>query len=362
MNRVVLAVAGGRKTQAIVDHCKESQHERRILVLGYTTVSQNELATRLLAAGVRGRRVEVTGWFAFLMQHLVRPYLPLLFERRKLTGLNFDGDPGRYATGAGRFLDEGGRAYRLHLAKLAHEVSTASQGKAVDRLEHIYDEIYIDEVQDLGGWDLEIVEILLRSKLKIVMVGDVRQALLSTNARDPKNSKYRREKILAWFQLMEKKKLLEIVQEPRTYRSNQIIATFSDSIFDPTLGYPATVSETTGTHAHQGLFTVRRTNAIEYAEHVKALCLRHSKNVGKSIDLPFVTFGMAKGRTVDHVLIYPTAKALKFLAGGERLDGLASCSLYVGVTRARHSVSFITDQLLPGFTPWTPRSGCDCSC
>lgn len=357
MNRVILAVAGGRKTQSIVDACVVCSEDRRVLVLGYTTASQDELSTRIRAAGVSGRRVEVMGWFAFLLQHLVRPYLPLLYEGRRLTGLNFDGDPGRYATGATRFLDDETRAYRLHLAKLAHDVTMASNGGAINRLEHIYDEIYIDEVQDLGGWDLEVVELLLRSRLAVTMVGDMRQALLSTNVRDLKNPQYRKEKIFAWFKLMETRKLLEITQAPTTYRSSQVIATFSDSIFNPDLGYAPTVSAAVAeAHPHSGLFTVRESDAIVYAQRIGALCLRHNKAVGKHLELPFVTFGVAKGRTVDHVLIYPTSKALKFLAGGARLEGTAACSLYIGVTRAKHSIAFITDRELPDFTAWEKTS------
>lgn len=352
MNRVILAVAGGRKTQSIVEDCRSCPDNRRILAVGYTTASQHELQTRIRAAGVHSRRVEVMGWFAFLLQHLVRPYLPLLYDDRRLTGLNFDGDPGRYATGVERFLDADDRAYKLHLAKLAHDVATASNGAAVDRLEHIYDEIYIDEVQDLGGWDLEVIRLLLSTRLNLTMVGDMRQALLSTNIRDPKNKQYRKEKIFNWFQLMERRGVLKIEQAPITYRSSQVIATLSDSIFDPGLGYAPTVSASTETHEHAGIFTVRESDAVEYARRHGALCLRHSKAVAKDLDLPFLTFGVAKGRTVDHVLIYPTARTLQFLAGGARLEGQAACALYVGVTRAKHSVAFITDQELPNTAAW----------
>ena len=357
MNRVILAVAGGRKTQWIVDACRSRPSGQRILVLGYTTASQDELATRIRAAGANSLHVEVMGWFAFLLHHVIRPYLPLLFEDRQLTGLNFDGDPGRYAKGPGRFFDQGGRAYRLHLARLAHDVMTASDGAVIDRLEHIYDEIFIDEVQDLGGWDLEVVEALLRSTLKVTMVGDMRQALLSTNVRDQKNSKYRKEKIFDWFKLMERRQLLEVIQAPITYRSNQVIATFSDSIFQPDLGYAPTFSASTEAHAHSGLFVVRECDAEAYLESYGPLCLRHSKAVAKHMNLPFLTFGIAKGRTVDHVLIYPTRKVLEFLSRGTRLEGLAACALYIGVTRAKHSVAFIADDTLPGLTSWKGSLG-----
>jgi len=118
------------------------------------------------------------GWFRFLMTHWVRPYLPLRFAEQRLRGLNFEGDPGMYAKGQGRFLDGEARAYRLHLAQLALEVSAASSGAVIDRLTRIYDEIHIDEVQDLNGYDLEILKALLGSPIDLSLVGDVRQALL----------------------------------------------------------------------------------------------------------------------------------------------------------------------------------------
>lgn len=295
MNRAELAVAGGRKTQSIVDSCVESSESHRILVLGYTIASQSELESRIRNAGVFDRRVEVMGWFAFLMHHFVQPYLPLLYRNRKLAGLNFDGDPGRYAKGERRFLDNSDRAYKLHLSKLAHDVSEASYGSVLDRIEHIYDEIFIDEVQDLGGWDLEILEMLLRSSLKITMVGDMRQAVLSTNVRDPKNSPYRREGIFDWFKKMEHKGLLEVVQKPVTYRSIQAIATLSDSIFSASKGYAATVSAATHEDPHMGLFIVQKADALAYFRKFNPLCLRHSRAVAKGIELPFLTFGTAKG-------------------------------------------------------------------
>lgn len=356
MNKVVLAVAGGRKTQSVVDECQGCPANRRVLVLGYTVASQDELARRIRGSGVLDRRVEVMGWFSFLMQHAIRPYLPMLYSGHRLSGLNFDGEParGRYAKGVSRFLDPDDRAYKLHVAKLAHDVLTTSNGAVINRLEYIYDAILIDEVQDLGGWDLDVVEALLRSNISITMVGDMRQALLSTNIRDPKNKQYRREKIFDWFELMARRGLLEIEQAPTTYRSNQMIATFSDSIFDPTLGYEATVSASAEIDPHVGLFVVRPGDVKAYFESFDPLCLRHSVTSGKAIDLPFVTFGVAKGRTVDHVLIHPTEKISGFIMNGGHLEGGSACSLYIGVTRARHSVTFITSESPNGFTAWTP--------
>jgi DNA helicase II / ATP-dependent DNA helicase PcrA len=143
MNRVTLAVAGGRKTQSIVDECVQAGDGRRILIVTYTQLNQQELLARLAVHRPLVAQVEVQGWFSFLMGHWVRPYLPLVFPGRRLKGLNFEGDPGRFAAGERRCLDTEGRAYKRHLAHLAIDTSTASRGGVIDRLSRIYGAIYI---------------------------------------------------------------------------------------------------------------------------------------------------------------------------------------------------------------------------
>ena len=357
MNQLLLAVAGGRKTQSIVEVCADAPAERKILVLGYTRASQDELEQRIKAATPFKRNVEVCGWYAFLLRHIVRPYLPMLYAGRRLAGLNFDGEPvrGRYATGASRFLDSEGHAFKLHLSKLAYDVMAVSNGAVIDRLQHIYDEIRIDEVQDLGGYDLDILSALFASSIDLHMVGDMRQALLSTNVRDPRLKKYRYGELINWFRLQEENKHLTIEERPQTYRSNQTIASFSDTIFAASRQYSPTVSASTESSHHEGLFAVSSQQLAAYRENFDPLCLRHGANSGTTYDLPYVTFGNAKGRTVDHVLIFPTTGIMEFLETGKPLDGRPACALSIAVTRAKHSVAFIIDAESPAaLNRWTP--------
>ena len=110
MNRLTLAVAGGRKTQSIVDGYLEAPRSRPILVLTYTQNNQRELVSRLARHRPLQAHVEVQGWFSFLLGHWVRPYLPAKLPGRRLRGLNFEGDPGRFAMGEKKFLDGEGKA------------------------------------------------------------------------------------------------------------------------------------------------------------------------------------------------------------------------------------------------------------
>ncbi|UGQ56903.1 hypothetical protein LSF60_16500 [Rhodococcus pyridinivorans] len=356
MNELRIAVAGARKTQGIIESCAMADG-RRILILALTQANQYELTMRIRAANPLAEHVEILGWYSFLLRHFVRPYLPLLFPGRTLNGFNYDGDPGIYASGEARYFDTDGRAYQRYLANLAYKVHVASHGSTVDRLEHIYTDVYIDEAQDIGGWALEILDILFASKLNVHLVGDIRQALISTDPRDRKNRPFKAEKVINWYRDRESKKVLEIYETNYTYRSNQVIADFSDKVFAPSHGYTSTISRCTETNPHSGLFRVSPGDVAAYFSSFKPLCLRWRSDFGSQYDLPYMTFGICKGLTAEHVLILPTGKFKKFLRDGAYLDGRTACSLYVGVTRAIHSVAFILEDrdLAPGLQQWDAR-------
>jgi DNA helicase-2/ATP-dependent DNA helicase PcrA len=352
VNRLTLAVAGGRKTQGIVDECERAGPGERILVLTYTLANQGELRARVASRSGIQASVTVTGWFSFLMGHFVRPYLPMVYPGRRLAGLNFDGDPGRVA-GARRHLDPDGRAYRIHLARLAVLANASSGGAAVDRLSRMYDRILVDEVQDLNGYDLEVLQLLLDSPTPLRLVGDVRQALLATNQREPKNAKYKGTSIKAWFDERAAEGRLHIEHAASTWRCSQQIADLADSLFGAEWGFSPTKSMSDDRVDHEGIFTVEPAAVLAYFEEFVPLCMRHSASSARSIDLPFVNIGKAKGRTSDHVLVAPTTPMLEFLRSGRALETFGACSLYVAVTRARFSVAFITDAKtrLPKWSP-----------
>lgn len=344
MNKLTLAVAGGRKTQSIVDECLAAAEGRSILVLTYTQLNQQELVRRLALRRPLAAAVVVQGWFSFLMSEWVRPYLPLVFPGKRLRGLNFDGDPGMYAKDAARFLDGDSRVYKRHLAHLAVDTNLASCGGLLNRLSRIYDTIYLDEVQDLNGYDLEVLSALLESPISLNLVGDLRQALIMTNVKDPKNKQYKGTKILNWFELQVGRKRLVIEHASTTWRCNQAVADFADTIFPPAWRFAKTVSQNTVPTDHDGVFAIATEHVNDYVARFKPLCLRHNANCAKSLALDFMNIGVAKGLGVDHVLIGPTDNVIKFLRLGTPLEETPACSLYVAVTRARASVAFVHDK------------------
>jgi DNA helicase-2/ATP-dependent DNA helicase PcrA len=362
-NTATLAVAGARKTQSIVDACADGDPATRRLVLTYTLSGQQDLEKRLGAACPPGSVPEVCGWYAFLLRHWVRPFLPLMYPGRRLGGLNFDGLPAMtnkgivIAKGADRFLDDQSRAYKRFLSKLAIDVADVSGGTVTTRLQRTFDEIYVDEVQDLTGYDLDVLEQLLQTTSVIRLVGDLRQSVFDTNPQDPRHKKYRGLRMLDWFEAQKSAGRLELEYSSTTWRSVQGVASFSDTIFDPALGFPATTSAQERTSEHDGVFAVAPEHVEAYIAQYNPVCLRQLVTTAVPVGVAASNFGVSKGLTHERVMIFPTGPIRAFLTSGTQLGDKSACGLYVGITRAVHSVAFVMSQPQKSrLTVWTPSA------
>ncbi|KJR10092.1 hypothetical protein UG54_02185 [Gordonia sihwensis] len=346
-SRLTLAVAGSRKTQGIVDACAAAPVSERILVLTYTTANQLELRSRLAAFAGDHPYIEVNGWFSFVISGFVRPFLPYVFEGQRIHGFDFNSPPQQYskADALARYLNSSSEARKVHLPQLAVRVEDASKGAAIRRLERMYDRIYIDEVQDLCGYDLEILKLLMASSIPVEMVGDVRQAILATNERERKNKQFMYMGIWRWFQVEEAAKRLTITQRSDTWRCRPEIATLADSLFGAEWGFNTTQSKNARTTGHDGLFLVRPTDVDAYVREFSPLPLRTSAASAKKFSyLPMMNFGEAKGIGRERVLIFPTGAIKKFLTTGVGLDDKQAARFYVAITRAEQSVAFVVDK------------------
>jgi DNA helicase-2/ATP-dependent DNA helicase PcrA len=355
-NHLTLAVAGSRKTQGIVDYCATLPTDRTALVLTFTQANQLEVTKRMARYAGNHLGIVVMGWFAFLLRHFARPFLPFKFRNKRVLGFNYDGRPYQMASGYNRFFDSSGAAYGCELGRLSNELVAASGGTLLRRLECIFDEILIDEVQDLSSHDWEIVDVLLNSSIEIRMVGDVRQSVISTNARSSKNKKYAYANAISWFREREAKGLLKISESSTTWRCRQEIAEFSDSIFDPSWLFSKTHSVNENITEHDGVFLVRSKDAAAYVEKFRPQCLRHSVSSGKKFEFDFMNFKVSKGATFERVLIVPTDGVTKFVQKGIQLEPIAAASFYVAVTRAQQSVAFVVDKPVDSKIPyWVPQ-------
>lgn len=345
MNDAVVAVAGWGKTEELANAVAREPNPERTLVLTYTETNQREDTLRIFQKTTGAKRhASVTGWKAFQLHDIVRPYLPLLYPGIRLRGLsNRDVDLDKRPGGSDRYLTRDGDAYPSLLGKLTLDVIDSSKGAAIRRLERLYDSIYIDEAQDLRGNDLCVLERLLKSSIDVHLFLDPRQSTLSTAEKDRKYKKnYPNAEVIKLYREWEGKGLLDIRYENETHRSIAPIAALSDIIVGDELGFGPTVSVVEPRGRHDGIYIIAKSDLNRYVSEYGATLLALQKSEKYRIS-DSMNFRKSKGMTRDDVVIVTTGPIEKFLTSGTALRPASACNFYVAVTRARYSVALAVE-------------------
>lgn len=347
-HRAVLAAAGSRKTERIIDEAL-AVTDGRVLITTYTNWNQDQIVRRIeQKAGRIPAHITVTGWFSFLINHFAKPYQRTLTrEPLVIGGLNFKGARNRFTkkSNVAYFIDRNGDLYRDGVADFGVTLNDAADGAIIRRLEKIFSHVFVDEVQDLVGYDLDVLDLLLASRIRVMLVGDPRQHTFGTN-RGSRNAKYRGIGLVDWFRARSTACALEQVK--CSYRCCQHICDFADSIY-PDL--PTTTSVGVPVTAHDGVFQVRANDVHRYVREFNPVTiLRYDKNVDTE-GLPALNIGVVKGSTFDRVMIFPTKPMLEFIAIGDPKRLRSPEKLYVAVTRARFSAVFVVPEPIASSVP-----------
>jgi len=337
---IILASAGSGKTTDIIGAACVGSTDRTSLVT-YTINGRAEFSKKAYEQfGAIPPHVTLNTWYTFLLQHFVRPYQNHLYTPR-VAGINFKrGQSARYvkATDVERFyFSSPGRIYLDKVSKFACAVIEKTDGLPIKRFEAIYERLFIDEAQDLSGYDLDLLEYLLRSNVRITLVGDHRQSTYTTND-SARNKKYARVRIVDKFEQWEKAGLCTITYQTHSHRCIQAICDFAD-LFHP--GFPKTESLNKTVTDHDGVFLVEKSNVQAYRDAFNPQPLRYNR---AQLGIPGrpINYGASKGMTFERTLIYPHTPLKKFLKTGKLEDaGKEIPKIYIAVTRTKQSVAFV---------------------
>jgi superfamily I DNA/RNA helicase len=338
-NRVVIACAGSRKTTSIVEEAL-SIKEGSVLLTTYTNENVEQIVSCLIKLnGCVPRNITVMSWYSFLLQEGVRPYQNHITNRDRIETINFIVKPNRFTSKKEinkYYLTKSGDIYSDRVSEFVCLVDERSGGLVAKRLERIYGTIFIDELQDFSGYDLEFFDRLFQSRISVVAVGDPRQGTFSTT-NVLKNKKYKKDGILDWVMAKQEAKRVILEERCDCYRSNQQICDFADALF-PSL--PKTTSKNDEITAHDGIFSITEDAVLDYIAMHNPIVLRHNKRTN-TLGLPAFNIGAMKGRTFDRVLIFPTDPMKKYLKTQDLSKAGDLAKFYVAVTRARFSVAFV---------------------
>lgn len=338
-NLVVLSAAGSGKTTMLTRQALERPH-RRIAILTYTLQNLEEIRKSFEStAGTMPAHVTLYSWYSFLLRECVRPYQGALLADPRIDSIRFVN--GRTDNRIPRVRVRGYYLAGKHIlsdraSDFAVRCNDRTQGKVVARLADMFDEIYIDEVQDLAGYDLDLVERLLSARIETTLVGDTRQATYSTN-HSARNRQYRGPNMFRLFESWHRRNLCRIDHQKTSWRCMESVCDLADSLYPD---MPRTLSGNDAVSGHDGIYVVRPDAVDQYMRDFLPTVLRYDRNEA-CLGLPAVNFGESKGRTYDRVLIFPNGPLTRFLQSGDASQIRSPAKYYVAFTRARLSLAFV---------------------
>lgn len=350
--RIIKAAAGTGKTTLLIGEAVLNYEEGKVLYLTYTNANLNSMKNDLMdSVGIIPTNIKCKTWTEFLLNECAKPYRKVM-GGPEIEGLNFCslGEiprlKGISATNWRYYYDFQGRLYYQRLAQFCHLILEASRGAIIDRLEKIYSTILIDEVQDMGGYDLKIIEAIYRSNLNLVVVGDHRQATYSTNS-GPFLSRHRGINIFNFFTEVLGHDNLESLYV--CHRCPQIVCDLANTLYSD-LNMQSVKKVT---NEDVGTYLVSMDNVSKYIEHFRPTVLYYNisslnkfiSNINGEIDFESITFGKSKGLSFDNVLILPTKEMENhFIKGSHKMSDAVIAQFYVAITRSKNNVAILSNK------------------
>ncbi|NTU66877.1 MAG: UvrD-helicase domain-containing protein [Candidatus Moranbacteria bacterium] len=395
-NRLIIATAGSGKTTTLVSEALSlGRKDRNILITTFTEANKRQIENKIIkeTGGFIPKNVTVQTWFSFLLQHGVRPYKSVMGDDLwgKKIGFyltsdksgkkyNQKGEPIKikdFKTGKDRYIYWGEdedfikhyftNDYKMYSDKISKFIINCNKktkekrndiGLIIDRISRVFQCIFIDEIQDMVGYDLDILQLLFKSDSDILLVGDPRQVTYSTHPTT-KNPSYQCGKIDEFIKDKCKEGLCDIDFEllKKSHRNNDFICNYSSKLFpEYSPSEPCDCEKCRNSKVDgEGIFLIKENDVSEYCKKYSPTILRWEKAMP-----PEWNFGLSKGLEFDRVLIYPTKPITDWIKDNNcNLPTLSRCRFYVALTRAKYSVGIVFDycneEEYDGLIKWTPN-------
>ena len=183
LKRAILAVAGSGKTTLLVNSVSL---DKRCLLLAYTDNNADNLRTAIIQKfGCVPDNVMVSTWFSFVLNFLVKPFRVENCPSIRWMFFPKSNEVPRYARGIARFVSKEGGIY--HCRSFEFVKKYIGEKKVLNRIGRFFDEVFIDEAQDFGGYDFDFIEMLGKADFSVTLAGDFFQHTYDTSNDGNKN-------------------------------------------------------------------------------------------------------------------------------------------------------------------------------
>lgn len=348
-NKLIIAAAWSGKTTYLIKNALELQKEK-ILITTYTSENESSIKEKIFKIFWNiPENITIKTRDSFLLQYLLRPYQSELFDELFNINIHFYQQNGRSSLYCNKqnikyYFQIKNNIYKIYSDKISEfifETNKKLNWILINRLSRIFNYIFIDEIQDLAWYDLELIKLISESHIKLLLVWDPRQVTYLTNS-PKKNKQYSNWEVEKYIIENCKKWNFEIDKESLnvSHRNNQLICDFSSRIFPNEKSIKECNCESCNKNGieHQWIFLVKESLVDSYCKEYHPQILKW-----QNANLWEMTLWLSKWKTFDRVLIYPTKPIKNRLYKWTSLEFQSRCKLYVWVTRARYSVWFVVD-------------------
>jgi len=305
-NKLIIAAAGSGKTTFLVNEALRNKN-KRILITTYTQANEEAIRNKFIKLNkCIPKNVTIKTWFSFLIQHGVKPFqghfdeslyaysvkglvltntksavkytnnkgMPVCYKEDDLFKHYFSPERKIYSDKLSKLVVGGGDKFR----------KKANRKKFIDltlnRLSRIYDHIFIDEIQDLAGYDLELLKLLFDTKITILMVGDPRQVTYLTH-NVSKYKKYCDGKIIEFIKYECKGNFpvdnIDDLTLKYSHRNNLTICQLSSKLYpNYNSSEPCNCNSCRSNKSvdHQGVYLVKENDVKKYLDKYTPIQLR----------------------------------------------------------------------------------------
>ena len=364
-SKLIVAGAGSGKTTFLVNEALKIS-DKRVLITTFTDANERGIREKFFECyGCIPANISIMTWFAFLLHHGVRPYQSVIYSKKIMGMLLVNSKSGLKGTYRGKpfyygekdiepfYFSKSHKIYSDKIAKFAYRANEITKGLVIDRISRIYPNVFIDEVQDMAGYDLELIRLLHQANINLLMVGDPRQVTYHTHD-ETMNKRYSDGNIAGYLRDKCNSAIIDETTLSISHRNSSLICQLANMVY---LNYPKVIGSQRPNTGHDGLFLVSLKEVDKYISMYRPMQLRDKRTVKVSGQAPALNFGDAKGLTFDRVLIYPTKPMLEWIKNSRTdLAAKSRARLYVAITRAKYSVAFVDDTIdayeAPLFKRW----------
>lgn len=175
--RVIFAVAGSGKTTYIVDSLTA---DKRSLIVTYTNSNYDNLTQKIAKRfnGAWPENVTLMTFFQFLYRFCYKPFLADSYPAKSII---FESNPNKSLTQRQLlyYRTKSGYFYSNRLSLFLDKAGVVPDIR--NRIETYFDELIIDEVQDIAGRDFNFLEQLMDTNANLLFVGDFFQHTYNTS-------------------------------------------------------------------------------------------------------------------------------------------------------------------------------------